>query len=250
MLPPIAGTLFRMRIATVGTARLRPLGPVLALMFVVAACASPTATGTPGPGSASMPASAGAASGSPSGPAASDEASTDQPSKAPADTTAPSTPNPTKTPKPPASAAASLDAGTAAACTGSDDNRTFFAGVAAQVDWTVVCAVLPKRWFVSAGSFRLAKGGKLLISYKGPNGATLSISEGAWCTDAAGCVPSGQDLGDAALGPMPGTLIGVAGGGFAVSVGGGQPTSWLFETQGLDQATTVELAAAAVAVGS
>ncbi len=46
------------------------------------------------------------------------------------------------------------------------------------------------------------------------------------------------------------TLIGVDGGGFAVSVGGGQPTSWLLETQGLDQATTVELAAAAVAVGS
>ena len=64
-----------------------------------------------------------------------------------------------------------------------------------------------------------------------------------------GCVPSGDDLGDAALGPMSGTLIGVDGGGFAVSVGGGQPTSWLLETQGLDQATTVELAAAAVEVG-
>ena len=140
------------------------------------------------------------------------------------------------------------DAGTAAACTGSDDNRTFFA-VAAQVDWTVVCAVLPKRWFVSAGSFRLAKGGKLLISYKGPNGATLSLSEGAWCTDAAGCVPSGQDLGEAALGPMPGSLFGVAGGGFAVAVGR-RGRSWLLETQGLDQATSEELAAAAVAVGS
>ena len=229
-----------------------PLIAVLAFALIVAACASPAATGTPGTGSATSPAgaSAGAGSDSPSGAAASAEASSDQPSEAPADTTAPSTPKPSKTPKPSASAAASLDAGTAAACTGSDDNRTFFAGVAAQVDWTVVCAVLPKRWFVSSGSFRLAKGGKLLISYKGPNGATLSISEGAWCTDAAGCVPSGQDLGDAALGPMSGSLIGVAGGGFAVSVGGGQPTSWLLETQGLDQATTVELAAAAVAVGS
>jgi hypothetical protein len=220
--------------------------------LTVAACASPAATGTPATGAAASPAgaSAGASSGSSSSAAASDDASAGQASEAPADTTAPSTPKPTKTPKPSASAAASLDAGTAAACTGSDDNRTFFAGVAAQVDWTVVCAVLPKRWFVSSGSFRLAKGGKLLISYKGPNGATLSISEGAWCTDAAGCVPSGQDLGDAALGPMPGTLIGIDGGGFAVSVGGGQPTSWLLETQGLDQATTVELAGAAVAVGS
>ena len=68
----------------------------------------------------------------------------------------------------------------AADCTGNADNRTFFAGVAAQVEWTVVCAVLPKHWFVSSGTFRLAKGGRLLISYKGPDGATLSLSEGAW----------------------------------------------------------------------
>jgi hypothetical protein len=223
---------------------------LLAVALIVAACASPAATGTPGTGSAASPAGATAGSGASSAPSASNAASAGQPSEAPADTAAPSTPKPTKTPKPSASAAASLDPGAAAACTGSDDNRTFFAGVAAQVDWTVVCAVLPKRWFVSAGSFRLAKGGKLLISYKGPNGATLSLSEGAWCTDASGCVPSGQDLGNAALGPMSGTLIGVAGGGFAVSVDGGQPTSWLLETQGVDQATTVELAAAAVPVGS
>ena len=228
----------------------RVLFALVVLMFVVGACASPAATGTPGSASASSPAGATAGSDSPSGAAASAEAGTDQPSEAPADTTAPSTPKPTKTPKPSASAAASLEAGTAAACTGSDDNRTFFAGVAAQVDCTVVCAVLPKRWFVSSGSFRLAKGGKLLISYKGPNGATLSISEGVWCTDASGCVPSGPDLGNAALGPMSGTLIAVDGGGFAVSVGGGKPTSWLLETLGLDQETTVELAAAAVAVGS
>jgi hypothetical protein len=232
--------------------RARPIVPflVLALALVVAACAGTAATGAPGTGSASTPAGGSAGSGSSSGPAASDEASAGQPTEAPADTTAPTTPKPTKTPKPSASGAgASLDTGTAADCSGSDDNRTFFAGVAAQVDWTVVCAVLPKRWFVSAGSFRLAKGGKLLISYKGPNGATLSLSEGAWCTDASGCVPSGDDLGNAALGPMSGTLIGANGGGYAVSAAGGQPTSWLLETQGVDQATTVELASAAVAVG-
>jgi hypothetical protein len=230
--------------------RARPIVPflVLALALVVAACAGPAATVLPGATSATTPAGGSAGSGSSPGPAASERASAGQPTQAPADTTAPTTPKPTTTPRPSA-ASASLDTGTAADCSGSDDNRTFFAGVAAQVDWTVVCAVLPKRWFVSAGSFRLAKGGKLLISYKGPDGATLSLSEGAWCTDASGCVPSGDDLGNAALGPMSGTLIGVNGGGYAVSVGGGQPTSWLLETQGVDQATTVELAAAAVAVG-
>jgi hypothetical protein len=237
------------------TARPRSLFAALALAFAVAACGGTATTGAPGgsSGSAAAPASGDAGSGSASGPTASTDASAGQPTESPADSASPASAKPAKTPKPSPSASRSprpsINPGSAAACTGSNDNRTFFAGVAAQVDWPVICAVLPDHWFVSSGSFRLAKGGKLLISYKGPGGATLSISEGAWCTDAGGCVPSGRDLGSAALGPLSGSLIGVEGGGFAVSVDGGQPTSWLLETQGIDQATTVQLAASAVAVG-
>ena len=234
--------------------RTRPvaLTAVLAFALIVAACASPAATGTPATGAAASPGggSAGASSGSSSSAAASDDASAGQASEAPADTTAPSTPKPTKTPKPSALAAASLDAGTAAACTGSDDNRTFFAGVAAQVDWTVVCAVLPKRWFVSSGSFRLAKGGKLLISYKVRTGRRCPSRRARGAPTLPGASRPARISGMPLWGRCRGRSSGSSGGGFAVSVGGGQPTSWLLETQGLDQATTVELAGAAVAVGS
>jgi hypothetical protein len=236
--------------------RVRPvvLPLLVALALVVAACAGPASSGAPAVGATgSAPGASGDGAGSPSEPGSSADASVEPQTDEPGVTPAPATAKPVKTPKPSASAdaspGASLEPGAAADCTGNADNRTFFAGVAAQVDWTVVCAVLPKHWFVSSGTFRLAKGGRLLISYKGPDGATLSLSEGAWCTNADGCVPSGTDLGAAPLGPLAGTLIGVDGGGFAVMVDGGQPTSWLLETQGVDQATTAKLAAAAVTVG-
>ncbi len=36
------------------------------------------------------------------------------------------------------------------------------------VDWTVVCAVLPKHWFVSTGSYHRGKGGELAIATRAP----------------------------------------------------------------------------------
>jgi hypothetical protein len=104
--------------------------------------------------------------------------------------------------------------------------------------------VLPKGWFVSQGSYRLASGGKLLMGYKGPGGATISLSEGGFCTTPDGCVPAGTDIGSAALGPLAGTLVGLDGGGFAIVSGRGANPSWLMTTAGLDQATTVSLGAA------
>ena len=93
----------------------------------------------------------------------------------------------------------------AAACTGSDDNRDVLRGRRRPVDWTVVCAVLPKRWFVSTGSYRLAKGGKLLISLQGSerrDDRPRRRAPGARTPTAAS--RPGTDLGNAALGPMSG----------------------------------------------
>lgn len=150
----------------------------------------------------------------------------------------------------PTAEASGAPAGSAAdACSGSDKNREFLAAAARAVDWDVVCAVLPKGWFVSSGSYRLANGGKLLIGYKGPGGATLSLSEGAFCGTGDGCVPAGSDLGPAAIGPLGGTLVGLDAGGYAIVVDRGSTPSWLLVTSGLDQATTVGLGAAATTVG-
>jgi hypothetical protein len=218
----------------------------IALAAALAACAGPgpaaTPTGAaPSPGQSAASASAGSPSGPPSEAPAS-ESPTDAPTKAP-----PAIESPTDATEAP-SASGGSDA--AAACTGTDENRAFFANAAKAVDWTVVCAVLPNRWFVSAGSYRQARGGRLTISYKGPHNATLSLSEGAWCTDPGGCAPDGTEVGPAALGPMEGTLFELADGGFAIAVDQGEAVSWLLETQGLDQASTKELGAAAVAVSN
>jgi hypothetical protein len=43
---------------------------------------------------------------------------------------------------------------------------------------------------------------------------------------------------------MPGTLVGLDDGGWAVVVDRGASISWLLVTHGLDQATTLSLAAA------
>jgi hypothetical protein len=216
----------------------------LALAAVVAACAgsAPVASPTGGP---SSPGPSGAAppAGTPS-VAVSAEPQTEGPGTVPPS----ATPKPSTMPKPSPSSRDTVDGGGAAACSGTDENRAFFANAAKAVDWTVVCAVLPNRWFVSAGSYRQARGGRLTISYKGPHNATLSLSEGAWCTDADGCVPAGTEVGPASLGPMQGTLFELADGGFAIAVDEGEAVSWLLETQGLDQASTEELGAAAAAV--
>ena len=132
--------------------------------------------------------------------------------------------------------------GAAATCTGSDDNRTFFEGIAGKADWPVLCGVLPSGWFVSQGSYRLASGGKLLVSYKGPGGATIALSQGAFCASADGCVPDGSTVGAAALGPLDGTLYQTADG-FAIIAAPGENPSWLMTTKGLDQASTVAFAA-------
>jgi len=142
------------------------------------------------------------------------------------------------------SASAEASDGPAAACSGSEANRDFYAGVASGVDWTVLCAVLPKGWFVSAGSYRLANGGKLVIGYKGPAGAKLELSEGAYCVDGGACVPPGTTGGEVPLGPMTGTLVRLDDGGFAIVADRGLNPSWLLETHGPDEATARAFAAA------
>jgi hypothetical protein len=161
------------------------------------------------------------------------------------------TPSPAATPTPTpiataaeASAAASPtgDGGSAAECTGNDSNRTFFAQVAAAVDWPVYCAVLPARWSVDSGQYRLAGGGWMRIAYEGPGGARFELSEGAFCDDANGCVPNGPDAGPAAFGDMTGTLVIGDDGRYAVVVDRGAELSWVAIGVGLDVEVVKEFA--------
>ena len=177
----------------------------------------------------------------------------ESPSAAPGESQPAESGSPAATETPTASPGASVEPSpsvpsTAAdACTGNQANRAFFVSVTAAVGWPVLCAVLPKGWFMS-GSYRLANGGKLLTSYKGPAGATLALSEGAFCQDASGCVPSGTDAGDAPLGSMAGTFVQLDSGDFAIVVDRGAALSWLLVTHGLDETMTKALGAALVQI--
>jgi hypothetical protein len=152
---------------------------------------------------------------------------TDEPTAPPtAAPTEASTPSPTP-PEASAEPTPTGAAGSAESCTGNDSNRTFFVQVAAAVDWPVYCPVLPARWSVDSGQYRLAGGGWMRIAYKGPGGARFELSEGAFCEDADGCVPSGPDAGPAAFGDLTGTLVIGTDGRSAVVVDRGADQSWV-----------------------
>jgi hypothetical protein len=150
--------------------------------------------------------------------------------------TAAPTAAPTAVPtEPPASVEPSpADAGSVEACTGTDDNRTFFSDVAAAFDWPVYCAVLPAHWSVDTGRYRSAGGGWMEIAYKGPGGARFELHEGAFCDTVDGCVPAGDSAGAAAFGDLSGTLVVGDDGTYAVVVDRGAARSWLAVGVGLD----------------
>ena len=153
--------------------------------------------------------------------------------------TSPATPAPTASEAattPPASDGPSPSAGTgsAASCSGNDDNREFFSQAAAALDWQVYCAVLPERWFVAEGSYRTTGDGFLEIAYQGPGGARFELSQGAFCNDDDGCVPNGDDGGSAAFGDQSGTFVTADDGRLAVVVDRGAERSWLAIGVGLD----------------
>jgi hypothetical protein len=191
----------------------RRLLSLVVLALVVSACGGtastptddPTATLEPSP-TAAPPGTDAPASPEPTG------APTEAPSTEP--TEAPATDDPTDDPDP-----------NAAACTGTDANREFFAQVAASVAWAVYCPVLPDGWFVEGGQYRLAGGGWLEITYEGPDGGSIEVRQGAPCT-TSGCVPTGTDLGPADYGDLAGTLLDVGSGRFAVVVDPGANPSW------------------------
>lgn len=222
--------------------RLRLLFVLLAV--VIGGCV-PEAHSTETP-DGSTPSSSASSAASTAEPVASPSASasvepTDEPIATPSD-------EPTVEPTD-ASPSASVGPDAAANCSGSDKNKDFFRDAAAALDWTVYCAKLPSGWFVDSGEYRRAGGGKLEIAYRGPGGARLELHEGAFCSAADGCVPSGIEVGDAQLGDQTGTLKATDDGGWALVVEGDGTISWLAVGTGMDEAAFRALTSAAIAVG-
>lgn len=205
---------------------------VAALVAFVAACGptstvSPSPDGTaavsPDPGTSALPTD-GSATATP------EPVVTEPPSEPPESA------EPSDAPSP------SADPGAADACTGTEENRDFFASVADAVEWPVYCPALTGRWFVDSGQYRLAGGGWLEISYRGPDGARITLREGAYC-DGDDCLSAGTDLGAADIGDLPGTLLDVGAGGYAVLADPDGPNAWELIASGLSEDAVRAIAA-------
>ena len=155
---------------------------------------------------------------------------------------------PTDEPTEEPSGEATPSAGSPSACSGTVENQDFYAAAAAAVQWTVYCPVLPKGWFVVTGRYRLAGGGRLEISYRGPSGASFTLREGAFCGDPGGCVPSGTELGATAFGDLDGTLISADDGSWAIVVDPGANPSWLLVAEVASEEAARDLGSSLVAV--
>jgi hypothetical protein len=211
---------------------------LLLLTLALAACGGPAASGSPAEPSPASSLDGTTATAAPASPAA--EASAEP--SAPDGT---SDPNASAGPSP----AGSTASGGAAACTGSAENRDFYASMAAAVDWTVYCPVLDDGWFVQNGQYRLADGGRLEIVYEGPGRAQLTLDGGAFCTIQGGCVPPGVDVAPTAFGDREGMLVALDDGSWAVVVDREAALGWLLVVTGLDEAATKTIAARLVVVG-
>lgn len=284
----IARRRYPLRVSRATRATLGRLIVVVAAGALIAACGSsapttstgttgsgPASTGVPSTGSGaptqSVGQSSGPAAGGPSGAPATNASSvpvSSAPGSQPAGsasaepvvtpTTAPTAPPPSSPTTPssplPSGLTPSPGASGAAGCTGSSENRDFYAAVAQAVTWPVYCAVLPSGWFLESGSYRLRNGGHLNVTYQGPGGASVVLQEGDYCTSgASACSPRDHELGPAAYGDMQGTLVGLGpnepGDGYAVYVAPGQAPSWTVSATSVDQATFTGFAAALHRVG-
>ena len=204
----------------------------LAILLAVTLAACNASSSTTGPASPSDGPATGSASpaGSPS----------DEPSSEPSDQP---TVEPTETPTETAGGPTSAPAGGTGACTGSSETRDFFAAFAEAESWPVYCAVLPKGWSVEKGTYRLANGGRLTISYRRrADSARVVLDEGAVCAETNPCVPSGSDLGTTAFGDREADLSTISGG-FAAAVDETENPAWLLTGTGLDRDDFTAIAA-------
>ncbi len=131
-------------------------------------------------------------------------------------------------------------------CTGTPENQGFYDDVAAAVSWSVYCPALAAGWFVQSGQYRLADGGRLEITYRGPGGAGLMLQEGAFCP-GGDCVPAGDAVDAVPFGDRAGTLLRTADG-WAIAVDRGETVSWLLRLSGVSEADARTIAADLVRV--
>jgi hypothetical protein len=198
---------------------------MLGIAVLVAACGATQTSQPPASGSPAASQASAEPAASPSG--------TDTASAAPS-AGSDGSPSPQGSASPLPSADASARPGSADACSGTAENRDFYAALAASVAWDVYCATLPQGWFVESGSYRLSNGGQLSITYKGPGGARLAVREGGYCAGHPDCIPAGTDAGAARFGDRDARLLDIGNGSWLVVVVPTADVGWQAVGTGMD----------------
>ncbi len=131
-------------------------------------------------------------------------------------------------------------------CTGTAEHQAFFLDAAKKLPFDVYCAVLPSGWFFQSANYTQPNGGQLTIAYKGPGGASLAVSEGAFCTTSdTACSPHVSIRGTASFGDKPGMLdvLSTPPDVLVVYVNPGTKVAYQISSGNLTQAKFVALAA-------
>jgi hypothetical protein len=151
-------------------------------------------------------------------------------------------------PEPPLITPGPGTSGPVTACSDNVSEQDFYAKVVAVVDWDVYCPGLPAGWRLQAGTYRLPGDGFLEISYVDRSGASLELGEGAFCDQADGCVPAGEDVGATPFGDRVATLVAGADGSWAIVVDRGAEVSWVLIGRSIDEASFRAIAAGMIRV--
>lgn len=156
-----------------------------------------------------------------------------------------STASPTATPTAtPTVAPSASPTSPAAFCTGSAKNQAFFVEAANKLKFNVYCARLGKGWSLVSGSFDSPKAGAwLTINYKGPGGATVVVSEGAFCLPPSSCVTAVGYVGPASFGGLSGRLYSL-GDGTEIQVNPGTTHAYQIDGSMVGPTALADIAAA------
>ncbi len=217
----------------------RPSSPIVALLVALALAGCGTTATPPTSPDPVDPAPSGAESGAPSTSSA--------PAASPTATPGGGDPQPT----PSSGGSSPRPSDGAPACSGSDANRTFFTQAAGAMSWAVYCAVLPDGWFLETGTYRLAEGGQLLVTYRGPADVHIAMAQGNVCdgvgADVDVCAPRDAVIGPAVIGDRTGDL-GRLANGLVLDVDRGANPSWRITGLGVTEADFLAICAAMLKV--
>lgn len=171
------------------------------------------------------------------------------PTPVPTDTPIPGSPTPVPTAKPTPTQSIGPN-GPAGSCTGDAEKQAFFADAANKLPFSVYCGKLPSGWIFSSANYTLPSGGVLNVTYKGPDGAQITLQEGAFCTTGvSACSSHDKVIGSAKFGDLAGSLDSLGPNlGFAIYVSAGTTQGYTAKGTGVAQATFTKIVAALVKV--